>query len=171
MMIDTSSFLFNAVVPYVHAEYALHWLGAFAALVFIWASADLLSGIRRVRRHRKVQEERVQTELEQLRAQVKWLNDLCLEPLEREPEPRNTRTVWRSLNLTTRSKVLRLHRLGQSSTQIASTLELPLGEVNLLLKLHRIALEQLSGDSAGAPGGQNSVEKRAAFAIGSSEAA
>jgi TolA-binding protein len=44
------------------------------------------------------------------------------------------------LNLTKRSQALRMHRRGDSPAQIAATLEIPLQEVDLLIKVHRIVL-------------------------------
>lgn len=42
------------------------------------------------------------------------------------------------LDLTRRAQALRLYRQGQSIPQIASTLELPRGEVELLIKVHQL---------------------------------
>jgi len=47
------------------------------------------------------------------------------------------------LNLSKRTQVLRLHRAGQDSAGIAATLALPRSEVELLIKVHRIAVEQI----------------------------
>lgn len=47
------------------------------------------------------------------------------------------------LNLSTRSQALRMHRRGDTPAQIAAALEVPLQEVELLLKVHRIVLENL----------------------------
>ncbi len=44
------------------------------------------------------------------------------------------------LNGTTRSKVLKMHRLGQPPDRIADTLKVPKGEVDLLVKVHRIVM-------------------------------
>ena len=44
------------------------------------------------------------------------------------------------LNLTRRSQALRMHRRGDSPDQIAATLQIPLQEVDLLIKVHRIVL-------------------------------
>jgi hypothetical protein len=44
------------------------------------------------------------------------------------------------LNLTRRSQALRMHRRGDSPGQIAAILEVPLQEVDLLIKVHRIVL-------------------------------
>jgi len=47
------------------------------------------------------------------------------------------------LNLCKRSQALRLHRHGNSPAQIAAALEVPLQEIDLLLKVHRIILNNL----------------------------
>ena len=47
------------------------------------------------------------------------------------------------LNLTKRSQALRMHRRGVSPSQIATALDLPLQEIDLLLKVHRIVLSNL----------------------------
>ena len=44
------------------------------------------------------------------------------------------------LNLNKRSQALRMHRRGETAEQIASALELPRQEVELLIKVHRIVL-------------------------------
>jgi hypothetical protein len=48
-----------------------------------------------------------------------------------------------ALNISTRSQALRMHRRGDSPAQIASVLNVPLQEVDLLLKVHRIVLQNL----------------------------
>jgi hypothetical protein len=47
------------------------------------------------------------------------------------------------LNLNKRSHALRLFRRGEGADQIATTLELPRQEVDLLLKVHRIVIGNL----------------------------
>lgn len=47
------------------------------------------------------------------------------------------------LNLAKRSQALRLNRHGNSAAQIASALEIPQQEVELLLKVHRIVIRNL----------------------------
>jgi len=44
------------------------------------------------------------------------------------------------VNSTLRGKVLKMHRLGQSSDRIAGALRVPKGEVELLVKVHKIAM-------------------------------
>ena len=47
------------------------------------------------------------------------------------------------LNLTKRAQALRMHRRGDPPAQIAALLDVPLQEVDLLLKVHRIILKSL----------------------------
>jgi hypothetical protein len=47
------------------------------------------------------------------------------------------------LNLDKRSQALRMHRRGEAPAQIAAVLELPLQEVELLIKVHRIVLRSI----------------------------
>jgi hypothetical protein len=74
-------------------------------------------------------------------------NDLaaCLQELrevQREPVFPSMATPARpGLNLSRRSQALRMHRQGCAAEQIAEALELPLQEVELLLKVHRIVIE------------------------------
>jgi hypothetical protein len=47
------------------------------------------------------------------------------------------------LNLSKRSQALRMHRRGDAPEQVASTLGVPLQEIELLLKVHRIVIAAL----------------------------
>ena len=47
------------------------------------------------------------------------------------------------MNLSKRSQALRMHRRGEKPDQIARALELPLQEVELLLKVHRIVISTI----------------------------
>jgi hypothetical protein len=47
------------------------------------------------------------------------------------------------LNLNKRSQALRMHRQGENAARIASLLEVPKQEVDLLLKVHRIVLSNV----------------------------
>jgi len=53
------------------------------------------------------------------------------------------------LDTTVRSKVLKMHRQGQSSEQIAANLRLSRGEVDLLVKVHQMELRSF-GEPASA---------------------
>lgn len=47
------------------------------------------------------------------------------------------------LNLSMRTQVLRMHRAGQDTSGIAGALGLPRAEVELLIKVHRIVVDQI----------------------------
>lgn len=65
--------------------------------------------------------------------------------LERTPPaaPLDSALPRSGLNLGRRTQALRMHRLGDSSEQIAGTLQMPRQEVDLLLKVHRIVLSNV----------------------------
>ena len=54
--------------------------------------------------------------------------------------PARAATLASGLNTTLRSKVLKMHRMGQSMDHIADSLRVPKGEVDLLVKVHRIVM-------------------------------
>ena len=74
-------------------------------------------------------------ELQVLRTQMQDTRQQA--PPALPPAPRS------GLNLEKRSQALRLHRRGEAPADIASTLELPLQEVELLIKVHRIVLRSI----------------------------
>jgi hypothetical protein len=55
-----------------------------------------------------------------------------------------------SLSGTVRSKVLKMHRLGQPIERIADNLRVPKGEVDLLVKVHQIVMRPYEQVGAGA---------------------
>ena len=57
-----------------------------------------------------------------------------------------------SLSGTVRSKVLKMHRLGQPIERIADNLRVPKGEVDLLVKVHQIVMRPYQQVNAGAEG-------------------
>jgi hypothetical protein len=46
-------------------------------------------------------------------------------------------------NLSKRSQALRMHRRGEAAEQIAASLEVPRQEIELLLKVHRIVIQNV----------------------------
>lgn len=78
----------------------------------------------------------LRTELEQAREEMREIKEHfgMLVP----PAPTAS-----GFNLSKRGQVLQMHRRGQAPEQIATTLGLPRTEVDLLLKVHRIVLEQV----------------------------
>jgi|GEM_PF-2061317 len=90
---------------------------------------------------------------------------------ELEARERGTETARAngSLNLNTKSQVLKLARNGESARSIAATLGVPLGEVDFALKVHRIltraARQQkgavAEGQADAAPAGRKPAPPRA----------
>jgi hypothetical protein len=73
-----------------------------------------------------------------------WKEDLESLRWEVSPEIRPA-AGQQALNLNKRGQVLRMRRRGESPETIAAALSLPRNEVDLLLKVHQLALEQVDG--------------------------
>ena len=93
---------------------------------------------------------KMRSRMAKLEAQVQQATELTtrigafergIEELERGAPPSEV-SVGKtgSLNGTVRSKVLKMHRLGQPSERIADSLRVPKGEVELLVKVHQIVM-------------------------------
>lgn len=65
------------------------------------------------------------------------------EALRRQPAAASPDAGKAALNLNKRAQVLRMHRRGDPADRIASLLEVPRQEVDLLIKVHRIIISQL----------------------------
>jgi hypothetical protein len=78
----------------------------------------------------------LRTRLEELYSQVR---DLQSNPVVGAPSgvPRA------AFNLSKRSQALRMHRRGEAPEQIAASLGLPRQEIELLLKVHRIVIQNV----------------------------
>ena len=79
----------------------------------------------------------LQQKLASLEHEVRDLPRLAGSPPALPPAPRA------AFNLEKRSHALRLHRRGEPVSRIASALELPQQEVELLIKVHRIVLKNI----------------------------
>ena len=106
------------------------------------AAAGLFFGLKRdisrlsLRRRRG--DETLAQSLDQLRRELDALRAGAAEfdrRLRELPPP----AADREMDPVHRAQVLRMHRRGERPEQIAAALGLPLGEVDLLLKLHRIS--------------------------------
>jgi len=96
------------------------------------------------------QDKKWQTESARLAAEVAELKGqvLALEQLDRSvsltaPVAVGTQPAAMpsgSLSNTLRSKVLKMHRLGQTPERIAGALHVPAGEVDLLVKVHKMVM-------------------------------
>jgi hypothetical protein len=119
------------------AECLLVVAGMAACLwLFVLLKADLSRGNKRSRKH----EEALETALNAVRVSLANLSKR-LEQTERQtgllvPPP----PTLSGFNLSKRSQAIRMSRRGETPGQIAAALELPQGEVDLLLKVHRIVV-------------------------------
>lgn len=110
--------------------------GAAISLAVLWRARTILQSHSRQRAASTAAEAAVD-----LLQQKLALVERELEQLRRQPSAASLPARPRSgLNLDNRSQVLRMHRRGDSPAEIAGILELPLQEVELLLKVHRIVL-------------------------------
>jgi hypothetical protein len=85
-----------------------------------------------------------------LSARIDDLN-LRIEELESTGGPRPETLTGKpgGLSGTVRSKVLKMHRLGQPAGRIADNLRVPKGEVDLLVKVHQIVMRPYEQAPAG----------------------
>jgi hypothetical protein len=96
--------------------------------------------LRKLRDHVARSNERIQTETvkstSEMTALIRRLDQLEMSiPASVAPSGNGS-----SVNSTVRSKALKMHRLGQSPDRIAATLRVPKGEVDLLVKVHKIVM-------------------------------
>lgn len=125
--------LFMNLLPY------LLWIISFSLLVALfWGMSRRM---KRLRNRIGQCEARLQSDTADLMNRIASLK-LRLTELEEEPPaavPATAPAV--GLDGTIRSKVLKMDRLGQSTDKIADTLHLPKGEVELLVRVHRIVMK------------------------------
>jgi hypothetical protein len=118
--------LFSPLVPL--ALFVL--LTVLCLVTFLCLQREIL---RLGRAHREA-EERMQGQSE---AQRGLLSALAAELQELRDQPRPMAAATVSMNLTRRHQVLRMARAGESTAQIASTLQIPRREVELLLRMQK----------------------------------
>jgi hypothetical protein len=118
----------------------------FTALANVALTLGVLCGltlkVRRVRRRLAKVEAEAQMEAAQLSAAANELKGRVHELEENQiPQADGPAPAGENgLSSTLRSKVLKMHRLGQSAGNIAGLLRIPKGEVDLLVKVHRIIM-------------------------------
>jgi|ERR1035441_9774340 hypothetical protein len=110
--------------------------------LFVTLKAEIRSLVRRCQEERQ-QVQALENALSDARLAVQAL-ETDLRAVERQTGMLVSPAPARSgLNLSKRTHVLRMHRAGQDSAGIAAALALPRSEVELLIKVHRIVVEQI----------------------------
>jgi hypothetical protein len=115
-------------------------LAAVAASVLAWVrSRAWVSKLERQNTERAgITEDAIASLRSSLAGLSAQLDDLRRTPAVQTPTPPRP-----AFNLSKRSQALRMHRHGEGPDQIASALELPKQEVDLLLKVHRLVIRNL----------------------------
>ena len=112
--------------------------GIAASLIAVLCAQRLA---RAAEARQKAVQEYCEKALEGLRKEV----DNCsrqVQEIRREPAaPGLAAPIRPGLNLSKRSRALRMHRQGDGPEQIAAALEIPFQEVDLLLKVHRMFID------------------------------
>ena len=88
----------------------------------------------------------VREEREQFKSSMeRWREEVESLRAEAPAEIMRPTAGQQALNLNKRGQVLRMRRRGENPETIAAALSLPRNEVDLLLKVHQLALEQVDG--------------------------
>ena len=107
---------------------------ALSCLVLLRARTLVLAAERSALTARQENEAAMDALRERLEGLSGQINELRREPALAAGAPRP------GLNLSKRSQALRMHRRGDPPEQIAASLEIPLQELDLLVKVHRIVM-------------------------------
>lgn len=143
-----------ALLPYITV---VANLAVVLAVIF-----GLSQRVRQLRARTVKQEKTLEAETTRVSGEMADLKNRMSE-LERELEHAHRATdtavpatpVGSSVNHTLRSKVLKMHRLGQSADRIADSLRVPQGEVDLLVKVHKIVMRPYEGVVLSPLGGES----------------
>jgi hypothetical protein len=144
--------MFLSLLPYLTVAANL--------IVVLGVLCTVSQRVRQLRSRAAKQEAALQSETTRLSAEITELKTK-IEALEEPGQsllPAGAAAAANGVNSTLRSKVLKMHRLGQSPERIAGSLRLPQGEVDLLVKVHRIVMRPYQ-DVQLAPAAAEPMEK------------
>ena len=139
--------LIDKVLPYV--EILLHPLALVSLLVVclgfcLFLFFHVMRKVEKNQRQRKNQVGDLHVVIQEMRSALEELKVGLAETQEQVSLVESPRVARNGFSLTTRSKALKLSRLGQTPQQIAKALEMPQGDVILLLKVHQMVMERLN---------------------------
>jgi len=144
-------------ISYPITQYTISGLGLISSLT-LWASSK--AEIRRVRRTVKnslAELERGVTDLNASIDDVRRTKTTAPEPAPvaapvPAPAPAAAPiSIMQGLNLTRRTQILRMKRRGEGPQSIAAALQIPVGEVSLILKMEQLQGASLEPAAAPAP--------------------
>jgi hypothetical protein len=120
---------------------ALSLLTLFALMLAVAAICQARSATRAIRKLPDSVSKEWDSVVQSLRSEVDGLAGQ-VHDMQQTPAQAPAIAAPRSgMNLAKRSQALRLHRHGNPAAQIAATLEIPVQEVELLIKVHRIVID------------------------------
>jgi hypothetical protein len=99
--------------------------------------------VRDAEKRGKVGQQQCEAVLESLRESQNSLTVELREIRQQTPIAVGSTPAKSGLNLTKRSQAIRMHRRGDPPDRIAAALDIPLQEVDLLLKVHRIVIANI----------------------------
>jgi hypothetical protein len=99
--------------------------------------------VRDAEKRGKVGQQQCEAVLESLRESQNSLTAELREIRQQSPIAVGSTPAKSGLNLTKRSQAIRMHRRGDPPDRIAAALDIPLQEVDLLLKVHRIVIANI----------------------------
>ena len=132
-------------IAYPITQYTLTGVGLLSSLT-LWAGAK--AEIRNVRRTMKASLDQLQKGVTDVNASIEDVRRTQAALPEPTPPPAvipapaalpmPAMPVMQGINLTRRTQILRMKRRGETAQDIASTLQIPLGEVSLILKMEKL---------------------------------
>jgi hypothetical protein len=123
--------------------------GSIALFLFLFVSARI-EGVRRERRLQSALDECVK-QISELKKGLQELGSNVADITDLKPEagPVPGGPEWKGVNLTKRSQTLRMHRSGNPTDTIARALGVASGEVNLIIKVHKMLSEGAAASEKG----------------------
>jgi hypothetical protein len=136
-------------IYYPITQYSLTGVGLVSSLV-LWGSAQL--EIRRVRTTMGKSLAQLESGVTTLNASLDTVRKTQAVAPEPPPAPAPAPAIYlQGLNLTKRAQILRMKRRGENIHSIAAALQLPLGEVTLILKMDSLQSSGAENDSTAEP--------------------
>ena len=105
----------------------------------VWMKRALCEASRRTEARLAESETAIEAVRAEFQACVRQIHEIRQEP----PKAPYLPGAGPALNLSKRSQAIRMQRRGDSAEQIAATLGVPLQEIELLLRVHRIVIAAL----------------------------